>query len=434
MSRSDRTAVVGAPQGADDGLLLPRPPGVFRRFWARHPRTADGIVAAIAFLLSAPSAAIRSEYPVPPTGGQTALAIALVLIGCAALLLRRSRPVLVFIIAALPLVILPPSLVPAAHLVPAFAVYAVAVYRSVRSCWMAFGTASGLMALYTLLAGLAAPGTWGFLITSLVSGVIALLIGALIGINVGNRRRYLEALIDRSRQLLVERDQQARLGAAAERTRIAREMHDIVSHNLTVVVALAEGASATPDPARSRAVAEQIADTARGALGEMRAMLGVLRDPDLAPDAPLAPVESASLADAVEAAQRAGFPAVLHVEGRLDDVPPEVRFAVARIVQESLTNAMRHAPLATTIDARITVRSDAVGLDIVNDGVRSGTDLGDPGGRAGFGLPGLRERAAHVGGTLDAGPVDGRKWAVRASLPVPASQPAATAETEDHER
>jgi len=423
MPRPAGKAVVGAAPGIDDGLLLPRPPGLFRRYWARHPRFADVIVAVVAFLLSAPTAAIRSEYPVPPTVPQTVFAIVLVLVACAALMFRRSRPVLVFAVAALPLAVLPPSLVPASHILPAFAIYAVAVYRSVRSCWTAFAVACALMGVYSVAAGIAAPDTWGYLITSLVSGTIALLIGALIGINVGNRRRYLEALIDRSRQLLVERDQQARLGAAAERTRIAREMHDIVSHNLTVVVALAEGATATSDPARARMVTAQIADTARGALSEMRAMLGVLRDPDLSPDAPFAPVESASVADAVEAAQRAGFPAVLHVEGRLEDLPAEVRFAVARIVQEALTNAMRHAPLATTIDARIVVRADAVELAIVNDGVRSRTDAADSASGAGFGLPGLRERAAHVGGTMRAGPADGRRWAVRASLPLPARAP-----------
>lgn len=433
MPRSASQAVVGAAPGADDGLLLPRPPGVLRRFWARHPRFADVIVAVVAFLLSAPTAAIRSEYPIPPTLPQTVFAIIVVVGACVALLLRRSRPLLVFALAALPLVILPPSLVPASHLVPALAIYAVAVYRSVRACWIVFAATTAAMAVYAAVAGLAAPATWNYVLTSLVSGTIALLIGALIGINVGNRRRYLEALIDRSRQLLVERDQQARLGAAAERTRIAREMHDIVSHNLTVIVALAEGATATHDAARARIATAQIAGTARGALTEMRAMLGVLRDPDLSSDAPLAPIESASVADAVESAQRAGFPVVLHVEGRLDDVPAEVRFAVARIVQESLTNAMRHAPLATAIDVRIAVRAEAVELDIVNDGVRPRTDAAEPPARAGFGLPGLRERAAHVGGTLEAGAVEGRRWAVRAALPLPAHA-SAKAEQEENPR
>ena len=92
------------------------------------------------------------------------------------------------------------------------------------------------------------------------------------------------------------------------------------------------------------------------------------------------------------------------------------------------------APKSTTLVVTPQGKGIKVDVDIVNDGVRSGADLGDPGGGAGFGLPGLRERAAHVGGTLEAGPIDGRKWAVRASLPARAAQPAATAETEDHGR
>ena len=135
-----------------------------------------------------------------------------------------------------------------------------------------------------------------------------LLLGALVGINVGNRRRYLSALIDRSRQLLVERDQQAELAAASERARIAREMHDIVSHSLTVIVALAEGANATADPARSREASRAVAATAREALSEMRMMLGVLRAADAASDAPLGPLLDASLHDVIEAARRGRLP------------------------------------------------------------------------------------------------------------------------------
>ena len=119
------------------------------------------------------------------------------------------------------------------------------------------------------------------------------LIGALIGANVGGRKRYVEALIERSRQLTIERDQQAQLATAAERTRIAREMHDIVSHSLTVIVALSEGAAATTETERARSAARTAADTARGALTEMRAMLGVLRTDDTG-SAPLAPLTAPS--------------------------------------------------------------------------------------------------------------------------------------------
>ena len=116
-------------------------------------------------------------------------------------------------------------------------------------------------------------------LNSVVSALVLGLIGTLIGVNVGGRKRYIAAVIDRSRQLLVERDQQAQLAAAAERARIAREMHDIVSHSLTVIVALSEGAAATADPEQARAASTASATTARAALAEMRSMLGVLRRP-----------------------------------------------------------------------------------------------------------------------------------------------------------
>lgn len=417
MSRPDGTPVAGALTGADDGLLLPRAPGVLRRFWARHPLVADAVLAAVALLLSLPVASFRSSFPTQPSVAETWIAVALVVAASVALMFRRRRPLLVFAACVAPALVLPPSLVPATHLLPAIALYSVAVYRTARACWIAFGIASAALILTTAAAALRAPDELSLLVTSVVSGIVALLIGGLIGINVGNRRRYLEAIIDRSRQLLVERDQQAQLAAAAERTRIAREMHDIVSHNLTVVVALAEGATATADPARARAATQQIADTARGALAEMRSMLGVLRDPDAAPGALLTPLESATVADAVEAAQRAGFPVVLHTEGAVDALPAEVRLATVRIVQESLTNAMRHAPLASAIAVRVVVGGSGVEVEVVNDGVRSATSAAGAGARGGYGLPGLRERAAHVGGEFAAGPAEGGRWLVRATLP-----------------
>ncbi|KRB36580.1 sensor histidine kinase [Microbacterium sp. Root180] len=420
MSRADSTPVVGADPGADDGLLLPRPPGVLRRFWSRHPLIADVLIAGAALLLSLPAASFRSGFPTQPTVAETVVAIVLIVVACAALVFRRRQPLFVFAACMIPSVVLAPSLVPATQLLPAFALYAVAVYRSTRAAWICFGIACATLALATGIAALRAPADVSLLVTSLVSGIVAMLIGGLIGTNVGNRRRYLEALIDRSRQLLVERDQQAQLAAAAERTRIAREMHDIVSHNLTVVVALAEGATATADPERARAATEQIADTARGALTEMRAMLGVLREPEAMPGA-LLPLESASVADAVEAAQRAGFPVVLHTEGRVDPLPADIRLATFRVVQESLTNAMRHAPRATLIDVQVAVDETAVDVSVVNDGVPSPTVAAPPGVRGGYGIPGLRERAAHVGGTFTAGPGDGGRWIVRARLPLPAA-------------
>ena len=126
-----------------------------------------------------------------------------------------------------------------------------------------------------------------------------MLAATLIGVNVGNRKRYVAALVDRAAQLARERDQQAQLARVSERARIAREMHDIISHSLSVIVALADGADAIAqiDPERSRVAMREVAATGRNSMAEMRRLLGVLGEdsdtdvaaPAVAPDAPLNP-------------------------------------------------------------------------------------------------------------------------------------------------
>lgn len=404
-----RSRSVDVPRDVD--LRLPRAPGVIRRFWARHPLFADILIALVALTLSIGPA----TRALPPGQGGSATALpspvvlAAAVIAAAALLLRRRFPVAVAVVATLAsaAMMLAPS--PGSAPLLMIAVYAVPVYRSTRVawiCWAGAGAALIVLATAGVLFGGAAPAdVSNIVITNLGSS----LIGVLVGINVGNRKRYVEAIIDRSRQLLVERDQQAQLAAAAERARIAREMHDIVSHSLTVVVALAEGATATDDPVRARRATAQISDTARDALREMRAMLGVLRDG--APDAPLAVVDGDPIAASVAAARRAGFPVTVQLSGAYPG-PAPVRRALARIVQESLTNAMRHAPQSTGIDVAIATTASATTVTVSNDGVTGSPNVG------GYGLRGLRERADHVGGTLEAGPAEGGRWRVHARLPL----------------
>lgn len=206
----------------------------------------------------------------------------------------------------------------------------------------------------------------------------------------------------------MERDQQAQLAAAAERARIAREMHDIVSHSLTVIVTLSEGAAATPGSEQARRAATYAADTARTALTEMRSMLGVLRDEDS--PLPLAPLQSVPPRDTIESAQRAGYPAILTVVGEAE-VSPAVAHAIGRIVQEGVTNAMRPAPTATAMTVRLDYSPETVTIEIANDGV-SGKIRAD-----GFGVRGLSERAAHLQGSVHSAPADGGRWLLHAVLP-----------------
>lgn len=399
---------------AEDELRLPRPPGVFRRFWARHPLFADILIAILAFVLSVPTLTVRSGRAEPPTGVVLALVIALTVLGCVALVWRRRWPLAVFIVTLAPVLLLGPDEINTIN-GPAtvVAIYSVAVYRSSRAAWIALGFAVVALGLNMFVRSAAGFTDFILLLNIAISFGVSLLLGTLVGVNVGNRKRYLEALIDRSRQLLIERDQQAQLAAAAERTRIAREMHDVVSHSLTVIVALSEGASVTADPERSREASRAVAATARDALAEMRMMLGVLRD-DGSDTAPLAPIEDGSLDDLVAAARNAGFPVDLSVTG-VPDGPPVVRQAVRRIVQEGLTNAMRYAHDPRFIHVDVVYTQTELTLTVDNDGSRPD----EPSGGGGLGLLGLRERLAHLGGTLEAGMISPDHWRLRARIPLP---------------
>lgn len=394
----------------DDELRLPRPPGMFRRFWARHPLFADILIMLVCLLLSiTPARGPADDLPMPLAITVGVLIPLSVLLSCGTLLVRRRHPLVPFIAAFVAEVFLLGFGGPGGTPMVTVAAYSLAVYASTRAAWAGLGI--GIASLATLAGGLMGAGVISLqtAANAVVGNLVVGLIGTLIGINVGGRKRYVAAIIDRSRQLLIERDQQAQLAAAGERARIAREMHDIVSHSLTVIVALSEGAVATQDPERARSAAGAAAATARSALGEMRSMLGVLRDDD-AP-LPLAPMSPPSPHETVENAQRAGFPVTLSTIGDTA-LSPVVEHAVSRIVQEGVTNAMRHAPTASTIAVRLDRSSPSeIAIEIVNDGAKAQT------GSSGFGLRGLTERVAHAGGRIDYGR-EGSRWRVRAVIPL----------------
>ena len=206
-----------------------------------------------------------------------------------------------------------------------------------------------------------------------------------------------------------ELEQQARSAVADERIRLARELHDVVAHNLSVVVLQAAGARASG--AGDPTTLEKIERSGRESLIEMRRLLGVLRrDGD---DAELAPQQGvASIAELAERVRAAGVGVELHIDDACRQLPPALDASVYRIVQESLTNVIKHAGCART---RVDVHSDAqaVCVDVVDDGTSAtpGTS-----GEGGHGLIGMRERVALFGGELTAGPVPGGGFAVRARL------------------
>lgn len=415
-----------APPPEDD-LRLPRLPGVVRRFWSRHPVLADVVIALLCLLLTlTPPTTFRGPDGTGPLH-PTAVPLLVLTVVCSALLLRRRTWTLSVFVASYVLAIaflFAP--VPVGSVLPLVTSYSLAVYRSSRAAWLGLGLGIGSLSVVAGMLVLTSTIEFPIAVSTVIGEAALALIGTLVGVNVGNRKRYVEAIIDRSRQLLRERDQQGQIAAAAERARIAREMHDIVSHSLTVIVALTEGAGATADPERARQATLQASQTARAALQEMRGMLGVLRD-ESDPEAPLLPPDEDAASAAIDAARAAGFPVTSKITtlgAPLHDLPRTTRLAVGRVVQEGVTNAMRHAPAASTISVTVAVGVESVDVEVRNDGV---TGVARPGG---FGLRGLRERVELAGGQLAVGP-EGAVWRLRASLPL-AEEPTASKPAKGH--
>jgi signal transduction histidine kinase len=220
-------------------------------------------------------------------------------------------------------------------------------------------------------------------------------------------RRESASLAARSAAL----QRQAEQATAAERARIARELHDIVAHHLAVIVLQAAGARALGKPAE--ATLEKIENSARQGLAETRRLLGVLRDPD--EETGLAPQPGIGDLDALAASVRAaGLPVNLVIGGDPAALPATVDVSVYRIVQEALTNVLKHAGPARA-DVLIGCAQDAVTIEITDDGA---AESGRQAPAGGHGLAGMRERAAVFGGELAAGPRPGGGYAVRARLPL----------------
>ncbi len=186
-----------------------------------------------------------------------------------------------------------------------------------------------------------------------------------LGVSVRQRRALLASLQEKAARLEFERDQEGRLGAAAERARIAREMHDIVAHNLSVMIALADGATYAMDtsPERAAEATQRIAETGREALVEMRRLLGVLRDRSSAQ--PLEPQPSLDRLDELLArVHAAGIPVTMDLDGDPRGLADGVQLTVFRVAQEALTNTLKHAPRPTRAHLALSCRPGQVELEV----------------------------------------------------------------------
>jgi signal transduction histidine kinase len=244
---------------------------------------------------------------------------------------------------------------------------------------------------------------------------VSLLFGIVwvVGFALGRKFEEADVAKERAARLERERDEEARAAVAEERARIARELHDVVGHSVSVMTVQASGVRRLlrDDQEREREALLVVERTGREALAEMRRMVGVLRRPEEAPA--LAPQPSLEhLERLVEQTRDAGLPVDLRVEGEAVELPAGVDLTAYRLVQEGLTNALKHAQ-ATRAEVVVSYGDGQIEVVVSDDG--HGVGNGDGGGH---GLVGMRERVSVYGGELDAGPEAGGGYRLRARLPV----------------
>ena len=423
------------PADASLAELTARRRGRLRRYLLAHPRVMDVLVVFCYLVLVTPTAVESLTH-----GGWP---VAVLLAAAApALLFRRAYPVrVVAAVGALELAVT--FLHPWGSNVSAglwFSLYAVAVVRTRRFAAAALALTTGpLVVLYFVLAvgpldgrlpDIAVRTPENFQLVASIAAAISITLSNVIatgmGISVRQRREH-------EHEIAAWAARAQRLGSVTERNRIAREMHDIVAHSLTVMISLSDGAAVVvqKDPDRAAGVLAELSSTGRAALADMRRVLGVLRDDSAAGHAPRGPlVAGGDLAKLLEGFRTAGLP--LHYTHTGPSLPRDAAFqlTVYRIVQESLTNVLRYGRALSRVDVSILRNGSLVTIDVTDDG-RGTVDPGGPGGGTldpvgwsgaggtggtGQGIAGMRERAGIYAGTVQAGRTGDGGWRVHAEL------------------
>ncbi|MGC5617493.1 sensor histidine kinase [Georgenia sp. Z1491] len=385
------------------------------------PSRGDVLVAVLAGLTLGPLSVASLGGGWAPglwSSGVGALVVIVVAGICAALAWRRSSPetsaVAVYLGALAHVVLLGVPVLPVDVLV-LVALYSVTAHGSVVGHRVALGGA--LLGAVVLAAALGAPGYWSgpdmFAVVLATGGAAA---GAW---GVGLLRRT--AIQDRARSAQIERlaeidrERGARLAVTDERTRIARELHDVVAHTLSVVIAQADGGryAAAQDPQAAERALATIGEVGRGALGDIRRILGVLRGDDAGAALVPQPVDE-DLDRLVEQVRGSGLGVSVVRLGESRPLPAGAGLMVYRIAQEALTNALKHAGPAAAVTVLVKWSPAGLTLQIDDDG-RGAAARGDGQGQ---GLVGMRERTAVLGGTLLAGPAPAGGYRVRLEVPV----------------
>jgi signal transduction histidine kinase len=378
--------------------------------WLRRPALVDaglGVVYAVS--------AILITLGIDPQAGShqlDAFGMVLIATGGVALALRRRWPLPVLAwMGLISVVYISRDYVGGPAFIGVFvAVYTAAASVEVRPAALAtVGTMGAVSMSAAITHSSEAPGFEHLLYLSWS------IVAFMVGLAARNRRAHLASLEERARYLEETREEEARRRVAEERVRIARDLHDVVAHNIAAIN-LRAGAAAHVNATQPEKAAEAllaIKAASKQTLDDLRSTLRVLRDGD---DAPLAPTPGlADLDELVGTVAGSGVPVEVDVHGEHRPVPAAVDVAAYRIVQESLTNVMRHAgPALVTVV--VDYRPDALALEVRDDGRGAATNGA---GEGGHGIEGMKERAAALGGSVEAGPRPGGGYHVRATLPWP---------------
>ncbi|MDI3388914.1 sensor histidine kinase [Streptomyces sp. B-S-A8] len=390
-------------------------------FLRRHPTGVDSFWAVVLLMVSVVGLASQGNSQ----GREPGVAeVVFSVVACLAVALRRKWPEqMLLLVAAMGVgqLIADVSVLPAdfAMLVLIYTVAAEGADWARR-----FALVGGLCA--APISQIAWPnehsGVWGNI---LIAGftMVPFALAWVLGDSIRTRRAYFAQLEERAARLEQEREAQAKVAVAAERARIARELHDVVAHNVSVMVVQADGAAYVMDtaPDQARKALETISGTGRQALAEMRRLLGVLRTGEQQESGEYVPQPDVQQIDElVEQVRHSGLTVDFRIEGTPRPLPSGVELTAYRIVQEALTNTRKHGGDNAGASVRIVYFDDGLGLLVEDDGKGAPHELYEDGGAdgRGHGLIGMRERVGMVGGTLDAGPRPGGGFRISALLPL----------------
>jgi signal transduction histidine kinase len=379
------------------------------------PRRIDLVAAAVLTVATQVEIWLLDPVGVPLAAVAPSFAV-----GTLAFAWHRVAPLAALTVGLIGLTVIPGALgvdpaMAFGWLVTAFALLASAGYHA-RRPGLALVLALGLLALSVVLQK-------GLIVADVLYAWI--LAGGFWLAGRALASRTLRAELSEQRAAAAEQQAQWRAAAAVaeERLRIAREMHDVVSHSVSVMTLHVSGVRRLlrPDQVAEREALETVERTGRESLAEMHRMLGVLRGPEPAEDTPAPGL--GRLPELLDLARAAGLEVRLTVSGDARPLPPGVDLAAYRVVQEAITNVLRHAG-AARIECAVDYGATAVDLQVTDDGTGS-----VPNGSGGHGLVGMRERVAVYGGAVEAGPRPGGGWSVHAVVPIPDTEPAPAAAT-----